>query len=192
MHVDPSVQIAHFSLVGVEDGTGKTGSIASDVRIGSFCHIALSSQLEERVTVDHYCQIGALTQIGHDTQVLYNAQIFAKVRIGNYCVIAGEIPNRVVVEDYVTFMGRVAHSYRDPTKPWDTIEEPSPTVKTRSVVGVGALLVGPVTIGPRSYVAAGEVVRHDVPPDTVLYKGHLTPLEQWRGVVKVRSGQGLG
>jgi acetyltransferase-like isoleucine patch superfamily enzyme len=95
--------------------------------------------------------------------------------------------DRTVVGDNVTFQGNTAHSHKDATGDWDETVEPSPVIKSGSVVGVGALLIGGITIGPRSYVAAGELVNCDVPPETVFRGGKLRPLADFRGVIKVRD-----
>ena len=51
--------------------------------------------------------------------------------------------------------------------------EPSPIIKTGSVIGIGAILIGGITIGPRAYIAAGEIVKCDVPREQVLHNGKL-------------------
>jgi acetyltransferase-like isoleucine patch superfamily enzyme len=181
-----AVQIGPYSLIGIEPTSEPAGSIGEGSVIGAYCIVDWTAKIGDAVIVDHFCRIGARTRIGSGTRILYNARIFADVSIGSYCVISGDVPNRVVIGDCVTFMGEVAHSYRDPTRPWDSVE-PSPVIHEQSVVGMRALLIGPISIGPRAYIAAGEVVRHDVPPDSVLYRGRLSSLDSWRGVLRVRE-----
>ena len=65
--------------------------------------------------------------------------------------------------------------------------EPSPIIKRGSVVGVGAILIGKITIGPRAYVAAGERVTCDVPEGMVLKGGELSPITAFRGLIKLRD-----
>jgi acetyltransferase-like isoleucine patch superfamily enzyme len=79
-------------------------------------------------------------------------------------------------------MGNLIHSYALPHGGWDDVNEPSPSILHHSVVGMGALVIGGVSVGPNSYVAAGAVVTKDVPP------GHLAigvdrvvPSKEWRG-----------
>jgi UDP-3-O-[3-hydroxymyristoyl] glucosamine N-acyltransferase len=161
--------------------------IGSGVRIGTFCIIEAGAQLAEHVDVDHYCRIGSAVQIGARTRILYRAQIFDEVTIGKHCIIAGELVDRTVVGDNVTFQGNTAHSHMDATVDWDQTEEPSPVIRNGSVIGVGALLIGGITIGPRAYVAAGERVICDVPEEMVLKGGELKPLAYFRGMIKVRD-----
>ena len=79
--------------------------------------------------VDHYCRISCGTLIGTRTRVLYRAQIFDKVSIGENCIIAGELVDRTVVEDWVRFQGETAHSHTDATGDWDDTVEPSPIIR---------------------------------------------------------------
>ena len=161
--------------------------IGNGVRIGAFCIIEAGAQLAEHVDVDHYCRIGSGVQVGAGTRILYRAQIFDEVTIGKNCIIAGELVDRTLVGDNVTFQGNTAHSYMDATGDWDQTEEPSPVIRNGSVVGVGALLIGGITIGPRAYVAAGERVTCNVPEGMVLRGGALKPLSDFRGMIKVRE-----
>lgn len=161
--------------------------IGNGVRIGAFCIIEAGAQLAERVEVDHYCRIACGVRVGAGTRVLYRAQIFDEVTIGKNCIIAGELVDRTVVGDNVTFQGNTAHSHTDATGDWDETEEPSPVIRSGSVVGVDAILIGGVTIGPRAYVAAGERVTCNVPEEMVLQGGELKPLSDFRGMIKVRE-----
>ena len=87
----------------------------------------------------------------------------------------------------MTFQGNTAHAHANATRDWDETEEPSPIIRSGSVVGVGALLIGGITIGPRAYVAAGERVTCNVPKEMVLRGGKMTPLSNFRGMIKVRE-----
>jgi acetyltransferase-like isoleucine patch superfamily enzyme len=113
--------------------------------------------------------------------------VFDEVVIGRDCIVAGDLVDRAVIEDEVTFQGNTAHTHADPNGDWDATEEPSPVVKKGSVVGIGALLIGGITVGPRAYVAAGEIVRTDVRPETVLMKGTVKGLSEYKGLIKVRG-----
>ena len=199
MSVDPTAWIHPATIfdggrsVGfctrIGDGSESDGParIGKGVRIGAFCIIDAGAQLGEDVSVDHYCRIAYGAKVGDRTRILYRAQVFEQVTIGKNCIIAGELVDRTVVADNVTFQGNTAHSHADATRDWDETEEPSPTIKAGSVVGVGALLIGGITIGPRSYIAAGERVTCDVPEEMVLKDGELKPLSHFRGLIKVRD-----
>lgn len=184
---DGGASIGFCSCIGHGATTDDPVRIANGVLIGAFCLIEAGAQLGERVSVDHYCRIARGVRVGAGTRVLYRAQIFDDVSIGKNCIIAGELVDRTVVGDNITFQGNTAHSHADATADWDETEEPSPVIKSGSVVGVGAILIGGITIGPRAYVAAGEKVTCDVPEEMVLKGGALRPLSDFRGMIKVRE-----
>ena len=110
-----------------------------------------------------------------------------RYRLATTASSQGELVDRTVVEDWVTFQGATAHCYTDATGDWEETEEPSPVIKRGSVVGVGALLIGGIVIGPRAFVAGGERVTCDVPEGMVLQGGELTRITEWRGRIKVRD-----
>lgn len=166
-----------------EDGT----RIGDGVRIGAFCIIEHGTHIGSGVEIDHYCRIGRGVRIGAGTRILYGAQVFDEVVIGERCIVAGDLVDRTIIEDEVTFQGNTAHRHNDPNADWDITEEPSPVVKRGSVVGIDALLIGGITIGPHAYVAAGELPRSDIGREMVLIKGELKPLSHFRGLIKVRG-----
>jgi len=191
--VHPSVifegdaEVGFCTYLGFGPESDTPTRIGQGVRIGAFCLIENGVQIEDNVEIDHYCQIASGTRIGSKTRILYRSGIFNNVRVGRDCIIAGELVDRTVVGDEVTFQGDTAHSHNDPTGDWDETEEPSPVIETGSVVGVGAVIIGEITIGPRAYVAAGEIVTCDVPKEMVLKTGQLRPLSYFRGLIKVRG-----
>ncbi len=192
-HVHPTTRfngnasVGFCSYVGYEATEEEPVSIGGGVCIGAFCLIEGGVHLADRVEVDHYCRISYGSRIGTGTRVLYRAQIFDEVSIGENCIIAGELVDRTIVEDWVRFQGETAHSYADTTGDWDDTVESSPIIKRGSVVGVGAVLIGGITIGPRAYVAAGERVTCDVPEGVVLRDGKRRPIADCYGLIKLRD-----
>ena len=177
--------IGFCTRVGVGATVENPVRLGDGVEIGAFCIVEAGAELGVGVIVDHYCRIGNGVKAGAGTRILYRAQVFDDVRIGKNCIIAGELVDRTAVGNNVRFQGNTAHRHTDATTDWDATEEPSPIIEGGSVVGVGALVIGGVTIGPRAYVAAGERVTCDVPPETVLRDGKLTPLARYRGMIRV-------
>lgn len=184
---DGEASVGFCSRVGHGATREEPVRIGDGVRIGAFCLIEAGAELEAGVDVDHYCRIGCGARVGTRTRILYRAQVFDEVTIGHGCIIAGELVDRTVVENNVTFQGNTAHAHADATRDWDETVEPSPVIKSGSVVGVDALIIGGVTVGPRAYVAAGERVTCDVPEEMVLQGGKLRPLADCRGMIRVRD-----
>lgn len=182
-----SAHIGFCTCVGYGSEPASKTLIGDDVEIGAFCVVSRGVRIEASVLIDHYCRVGASSTIGSNTKILYGAQVFENVHIGKNCIIGGHLIDRTIVEDEVTYSGDMAHLHSDPTRDWDTTEEPSPTIRYGTVVGVGALIIGSVNIGPRAYIGAGEIVRTDIPAEMVLLNGVLKPLHSYRGMIKVRG-----
>lgn len=179
--------VGHATCVGAGRNSTPGTTLGARVRLGAFCVVSRGATIADDVEVDHYCRLGDHSRIGSRSKILYGVQLFNNCSVGENCIIGGNLSERVVVEDYVTFMGRLAHSHRNPNLDWDTTDEPSSTIHYGSVVGVDALLIGALSVGPFSYIASGEVVRHSIPPRSVFYKGEITPLDRWKGVIRVRD-----
>ena len=179
--------IEPFATVGW-NGDEPVG-IGARTRIGAYALIEPGVVIGDDCTIDAYCRVATGTRIGDRTQVLYGAAVFENARIGEACIIGGNVADRTVIEDCVTFFGEIAHHYRHPgdLKAWDTAVARSPTIRRCSVVGQNAIIIGGLEIGPGSYVAAGEVVRVNVPEGMLYQHGKLMELSKLRGLVKVRT-----
>jgi serine acetyltransferase len=184
------VTVGHCSCIGYGCPSHEDPGIriGNDCQVGAFCVLAESVTLGNGVQLDHYCRIDPGARIGANSKILYGVQVFEDVTVGENCIIGGDLIDRMVVEDDVTFAGEPVHTHRDPSGDWDATIEPSPVIRRGSVVGVRALIIGGVSIGPNSFVGAGEVVRTDVPESMVLLNGQLKPLKDWRGFIKTRGG----
>ena len=180
------VEIGPFAIVGW-DGEEPV-KIGTGTKIAPFALIEPGVTIGERCEVDAYCRISFGSTIGHDTKLLYGAAVFESVRIGQACIVGGNVADRTVIEDFVTYFGEVAHDYRHPgdLADWDGKPTKSPTIRTRSIVAQNAVIVGGREIGPSSYVAAGEVVNVDVPPETLFQRGKMVEIAKTRGLVRTR------
>jgi acetyltransferase-like isoleucine patch superfamily enzyme len=163
--------------------------IGEDVSIGHHAVIAGGATLEDGVAIDDYCLVGRGSVIGANTKVLYGCRIYEDVSAGQRCLLSGSIANWTHIEDDVTFMGIVAHSYRrpEPIDHWNSAPVPSPVIGEGAVVGENALLIGGIQIGVGAYVAAGELVRCDVPSGCLFRNGKATPLSLFRGFITSRE-----
>ena len=179
--------VGHCSKVGLGASSGEPVRIGKGVKIGAFCLIEGDVELGDGVEIDHYCRISWGVKIGANSRVLYGAQIYDEAVIGKNCIVSGEIVDRAVIGDNVTFQGEMAHTHADATGFWDETVEPSPKILNGSVVGVRALIIGGISVGPRAYIAAGERVTCDVQREMVVCNGKSKPLADCRGMFKVRE-----
>jgi acetyltransferase-like isoleucine patch superfamily enzyme len=149
-------------------------SIGDSCRIASHSIIGEGTSLGSGVVLEEHSRVGYGCDIGAGTRVMYRAQVCDRVTIGRDCRIGGFLGDASVVGRHVSIFGSLVHDYRAPHGGWD-IHEPSPVINDYSVIGMGAVVIGGVTVGPNSYVAAGAVVTRDVPPRTM-----VTGLDQHR------------
>jgi UDP-3-O-[3-hydroxymyristoyl] glucosamine N-acyltransferase len=181
------VRIGPFTAIGLD---GDATSIGATSEIASHALVEGGATIGTRCFIDAFCRICAGATIGDDTQILYGAAVFEAAQIGRKCIIGGNVADRTIIEDFVTFFGEIAHDYRIPgdLEAWDGGKaRPSPIIRSRSVVGQNALLIGGIEIGPEAYVAAGETVRCNVPPDSIFVRGALQPLKKYRGLIQTRT-----
>lgn len=178
--------IGYSSIVGFNER--KEGKIifGSNIKIGNFCNIETDIIMGNDIVIDDYCAIYSNANLGNNIKLLYGKKIFGKSIIGNNCIIGGDIPERCILADNVTFMGEIAHSHYTPSNDWDTTDEPSPTIGEGSIIGVNALLIGGITIGKNCYISAGEILRHDLPDNTVYIKGKIKNISEFKGLITTR------
>jgi len=158
--------------------------VGANCYLGAYSVLFRGAILDENVFIDCYSRVGSNTSIGVGSRILYGARIHNDVSIGKQCVIGGNCSNGVKIGNYVTHMGRIAHTYNSPHSEWAETEEPSPVIEDYAVIGANALIIGPVIIGRNSYVAAGEIVRKSIPPKCIVYCGKIYTHDEWKGGLK--------
>ena len=184
--IGKNVTIGHCSCIGFGDPDDGELLIEDNVTIGAYCVIHFGAIIRESVSIDHTCIIGIEAEIGRNSKILSGKEVSYKAKIGEKCIIGGHVPDRTVIEDDVTYMGEIAHTHRDATKDWDTTEEKSPIIKKGSFVGVNALIIGGLEIGPCAYVGAGEIVKTNVGEGVSLIEGKRRPIIELRGFINSR------
>ncbi len=179
--------IGHCSIIGSKISESCPPTIIhKNVNIGSFCVIESGVEIDEECIIDHYCSVYSNVRIGRNSKILYGAKLFSNSRIGNNCIIGGDIPERTILEDNVTMMGTIVHNHRDASLDWDTTDEPSPIIKKGAVIGCNSLIMGGVCIGEGAYVSVGEIVKCDIPPNSVFINKTIIPIKKFRGLIKSR------
>ncbi|WP_456438560.1 hypothetical protein [Psychroserpens sp.] len=187
--IGKNVTIGHCSCIGFGNSDDGEIIIEDNVTIGAFCIIHFGAVIKESAYIDHRCVIGLEAKIGRDTQILSGKEVAYKARVGDNCIISGNVADRTIIEDNVTYLGEIAHSHRNAGLDWDKTEEPSPIIYEGSFIGVNALIIGAIKIGPCAYVGAGETVRTRVGKGIALIKGEMRPLNEHRGLFKSRCNE---
>ncbi len=145
--------------------------IYGDVRIG------------DHFQTGHYAVVRALVKIGNYCTLSNHSTIEGIVRLGDGVRIMSHtyLPSRTWIGDHVfigpgtTFLNDRYPLRRDPA--------PTPrgaTVEDDVMIGGGVTVLPEVTIGERSFIAAGAVVNKDVPPRSMVVgvPGRISPLPE--------------
>lgn len=189
--VAESVVIGSFVVLGYPKEARLVDSAAAPepdaVQVGDRCMIGNQvtvtegTVLETDVILEDHVRIGFNCTIGRGTRVMYGAFVCDRVRVGRNAKIAGFVCDAATIGDDSTVMGNLVHSYSSPHVAWG-VDEPSPVIGDRCVVGYGATIVGGITIGHNSFIAAGSVVTRDVPPTSIVTgTNRVVPAALWKG-----------
>ncbi|MGH3872812.1 MAG: acyltransferase [Pseudonocardiaceae bacterium] len=197
VQIAPSAVIGEYCVLGCLKearlkGAGaelkESAREAAEVVIGERCLlfnqvvIYEGSRLGDGCVVEDRVRIGYNTCVGYEARLVYGAFICDRVSIGNQARVAGFVCDGTSIGDRSTVMGQLVHEYSRPHRGWWEVDESSPVIHEDVVVGFNATVVGDVSVGPRSYVAAGAVVTRDVPPGYVVTRTNkLTPASEWPG-----------
>jgi UDP-3-O-[3-hydroxymyristoyl] glucosamine N-acyltransferase len=162
--------------------------IGKGTTIGHNVVIAPGVVLGDNVKIDSQSFIGKDTRIGNGSEI-HGTKVHRDVLIGKNSFIGGEVANWTIIGDEVTFMGRIVHSYRHPGNAdnWrNSPPQPSPKIGNQCVIGENALLIGGIEIGERCYVAAGEILKCNLPDEHIAIKGKILPIKLFRGFIQSR------
>jgi acetyltransferase-like isoleucine patch superfamily enzyme len=187
--VHSEAYVGHFAIIGhprrVVPDLARTGSLhhweqSAGASIGrravvsAYTHIDDGTIVEEGVWIGSRCRIGHDSRIRRSAQLYYSCQVFDRVDIGESAVVAGFVCNDARVGFRSQVFGILVHRLVDApaggADPRPTDVEPPPVVEEEAIVGVGAIVIGGITVGKGAYIAAGAVLTRDAEPYT-LYKG---------------------
>ena len=138
--------------------------IGRDCHIGPGARILRGTRIGDRVSINGGCTVEQDVDVGDRCVLTYHAFVCNKASIAPRCVIGGFVGERSVIGEASKVFGMLVHPQDNPANPWDGEDEPAPVLRHHCFIGFGAVVVGGVNIGERSYVAAGAVVTKDVPP----------------------------
>ena len=136
--------------------------IGADAVIRTHCTLYAGSSFGSRLRVGHGVLIREGCVAGTNLQVGSGSGIEGDCRLGDYVRTHSSvhISKSTVIEDFAWLFPRVQLT-NDPLPP-STVERGA-TIREMAVVGTAALLLPGITIGVGAFVAAGSVVRADVP-----------------------------
>lgn len=163
--------VDHFAVVGLRNPypgvfdrpEQRVVEIGAGATVGCYALIFEGARLGERVVVEPRGLIGSRTNIGAGTRLLYGAQVHDHVAIGKASMVAGFIADNCRIGDECHVFGSLIHRYSNPdARAWDTTDEQGPTLGDGVIVGWGAILIGPITVGRGARIRPGAIVRRSV------------------------------
>lgn len=141
---------------------GRPLVIGADTVIRTHCTLYAGSSFGSRLRVGHGVLIREGCVAGANLQVGSGSDIEGDCRLGDYVRTHSSvhISKGTVIEDFAWLFPRVQLT-NDPLPP--STVECGVTIREMAIVGTAALLLPGVMIGVGAFVAAGSVVRADVP-----------------------------
>ncbi len=180
--IDTSVYIGHYSIIGAplpnerygrESATNTPWGESRGVIIKSNVLIESHAIIHDGTTIEPGVWIASRVRVGHDTiiatnaELYYQCQVYDRVRIGEGAAVGGFLCNDSVIGRGAIVLGNLVHRFVDATY---GVPEPAPHVEEEAFIGMGAIVIGGVTVGARAYVGAGAVLTSNATPDR-LYLG---------------------
>lgn len=147
---------------------------APPCRIGNQAVIRSHSVIYAGVTIGadfasgHHVTVREGTQLGDGVRIGTLSDLQPDVRIGDYARLHSNVfvARKSTIEE-LTWLFPYVVLIDDPHPPSDTCTQ-GPTIRKFALVGAQSTVFPAVEIGEGSLVGAMSLVRHDVPPDTVV------------------------
>ena len=176
-YIDDAVTVGRDSVI--DPGV----SLLGETRVGRDClirpHCTITdSTLGDRVTVRPCCvilesSVGSDAFLGPFANVRNGSVLEADCRIGNFVEVKNSHVGRGSKAQHLTYLGdaevgeKVNVGAGTVTCNYDGERKHPTSVGDGAFIGSGSMLVAPVKIGRRAYVAAGSAITEDVPPDSL-------------------------
>ncbi|MDS0258505.1 N-acetyltransferase [Haloarcula sp. S1CR25-12] len=161
-------RIAESADILPPEGGQSPARIGSDsvVRAGSIIYPDVVAG--DRLQTGHHAVVREETTVGHDCVVGSQVVVDGRSDIGDEVSMqtGAYVPSETTIRDRV-FLGPRAVLTNDPYPLRQGADLAGPVLEDDVTVGANATVLPGVTVGERSFVAAGAVVTEDVPPSTL-------------------------
>ena len=175
--IDAGVTIGMDSIVGPFAQILGHTVIGEECRVGA-CAIVRDSKLEAGVEIAPFTHIvGARIEtgahIGPFARIRGGADVGANARIGNFVELKNTVLGRGAKANHLAYLGDAEIGENTNigagtiTCNYDGVKKHPTHIGKHAFVGSNSTLVAPLEIGDDSYIAAGSVITHAVPPDTL-------------------------
>ena len=188
--IDAAVQIGEDSIVGpFAQILGRT-EVGEDCRIGA-CSIVQNSTLESNVEIapftcvqDSHIESGAI--VGPFARLRQGNRVGQGARIGNFVELKNTRMGAGAKANHLAYLGdsdigdHTNIGAGTITCNYDGVNKHKTLIGKDAFVGSNSTLVAPLEIGDGSYIGAGSVVTHRVPPEALaIGRSRQTNKEGW-------------
>ncbi|MCD8901220.1 bifunctional UDP-N-acetylglucosamine diphosphorylase/glucosamine-1-phosphate N-acetyltransferase GlmU [Staphylococcus gallinarum] len=162
--IEPGVKLAGKTVIG------------SDVSIGQYSEIT-NSQVGANVTIKqsviNEATIADEVTIGPFAQLRPGADLGHKVKVGNFVEVKKSVVKEGAKLPHLSYIGdaeigaRTNFGCGSITVNYDGVNKFKTIIGNDSFIGCNTNLVAPVTLGDRSFIAAGSTITDNVPEDSL-------------------------
>ncbi|MCQ9289840.1 bifunctional UDP-N-acetylglucosamine diphosphorylase/glucosamine-1-phosphate N-acetyltransferase GlmU [Staphylococcus gallinarum] len=162
--IEPGVKLAGKTVIG------------SDVSIGQYSEIT-NSQVGTNVTIKqsviNEATIADEVTIGPFAQLRPGADLGHKVKVGNFVEVKKSVVKEGAKLPHLSYIGDAEIGARTNvgcgsiTVNYDGVNKFKTIIGNDSFIGCNTNLVAPVTLGDRSFIAAGSTITDNVPEDSL-------------------------
>lgn len=177
--IDDDVQVAPDTVIEAFAQLRGNCEIATGCRIGAGS-ILRNVRLAEKVQVQPYSivedtQAGEAAQIGPFARLRGGNTLGAKVRVGNFVEVKKSTLSEGAKANHLAYLGDAQVGSRTNvgagtiTCNYDGFHKHATIIGEDVFVGSNSTLVAPIQIGPESIIAAGSVMTHTVPENSLAF-----------------------
>lgn len=156
--------------------------IGNKVYIGNGCTIYEGTTVGFNCVLEDQTRVGYGCLIGTGSRLMYGAFVCDRVAIGSNCRVAGFVCDATIIGNDCTIMGQLSHKYTVADLEWGAVDEPSPKVEDNCIIGLGAQVIGGITLGKRTFVCSGAILTKNTPKNSVVYGvNKICHISEWKG-----------
>lgn len=162
--IEPGVKLAGNTVIGEDTIVGQYTEITNS-KIGSNVTIK-QSVINEAIVGDH-------ANIGPFAQLRPGADLGEKVKVGNFVEVKQSVVKTGAKLPHLSYIGDAEIGERTNvgcgsiTVNYDGINKFKTIIGNDSFIGCNTNLVAPITLGDRSFIAAGSTITDNVPQDSL-------------------------
>ncbi|MEB7754951.1 bifunctional UDP-N-acetylglucosamine diphosphorylase/glucosamine-1-phosphate N-acetyltransferase GlmU [Staphylococcus pseudoxylosus] len=162
--IEPGVKLAGNTVIGEDTIVGQYAEITNS-KIGS--NVTIKQSVINEAIVGNHANIGPFAQLRP------GADLGEKVKVGNFVEVKKSVVKTGAKLPHLSYIGDAEIGERTNvgcgsiTVNYDGINKFKTIIGNDSFIGCNTNLVAPITLGDRSFIAAGSTITDNVPQDSL-------------------------